>query len=98
MKHDLGVVRTTEKGEVEVEIPVEQNDINTAYEEASSKLSRHMEEVKPQSKAEKQEGYYRSFRTYVVLFWIFSNTALVLGITKSDESLNLVNTENRVNY
>ena len=98
MKHDLGVVRSTGKGEVEVEILVEQYDINTAYEEATNKLSRHVEEDKPRSKADKQEDYYKAFRTRVVLSWILSNGALIAGILNASETLNsFFPTEQRTN-
>jgi chitin synthase len=85
MEHDLGVIKTTEKGEVEVEIPVEQEDINTAYEEAKNKLIHHTE-VKRKLKPDK----YKSFRTRLVFFWLFSNAILVIGIINGDEALNFV--------
>ncbi|RIA98760.1 glycosyltransferase family 2 protein [Glomus cerebriforme] len=81
-KHDLGVVRTTEKGEVEIEFPVEHDDVNTTYEEARNKLLRRTE-VKHQSKVDKP----RIFRTRVVLFWLFSNAILVIGIINGNSSL-----------
>jgi chitin synthase len=85
----LGTVNTGGKGEAEVEVPVEQKDINAAYEEARSELARQPEEeVKHRSKADKQDDYYKGFRTRVVLFWILSNGALVAGITNASETLN----------
>ena len=91
MKHDLGTVNTGGKGEVEIEVPVEQKDINAAYDEACTELARHVEEeVKHRSKADKQEDYYKSFRTRVVLAWILSNGALIAGILNGSEYLNSV--------
>jgi chitin synthase len=89
VKHDLGTVNTGGKGEVDVEVPVEQKDINAAYEEACAELQRHVEEeVKHRSKADKQDDYYKSFRTRVVLSWILSNAGLVAGILNASETLN----------
>uniref|UniRef100_U9TGW9 Chitin synthase n=1 Tax=Rhizophagus irregularis (strain DAOM 181602 / DAOM 197198 / MUCL 43194) TaxID=747089 RepID=U9TGW9_RHIID len=95
MEHDLGVIKTTEKGEVELEISVEQEDINTAYEEAKIKLMRHTE-VKRQLKPDK----YKSFRTRIVFFWLFSNAILAIGIINGDESLNIIplSSQERYNY
>jgi hypothetical protein len=45
-----------------------------------------VKEVKPQTAAEKQqedEDYYKGFRSYVVLFWMGCNAALVAIILKS---------------
>ncbi|GBC08513.1 hypothetical protein RclHR1_08180007 [Rhizophagus clarus] len=96
MKHDLGTVNTGGKGSVDVEVPVEQKDINAAYEEARAELARHAEEeVKHRSKADKQDDYYKGFRTRVVLFWILSNGALVAGITNASDTLNHMFPEER---
>src|ERR1044071_773008 len=86
MKHDLGIVTTTEKGEVEIE----QIDVSATYEEATNKLMRHVEKVNDRSKVEKQEGYYKTFRTRVVLFWLISNAILVIGIINAGEVLNSI--------
>jgi chitin synthase len=45
-----------------------------------------VKEVRPQTAAEKQqedEDYYKGFRSYVVLFWMGCNAALVAIILKS---------------
>ncbi|CAO3637942.1 unnamed protein product [Cunninghamella blakesleeana] len=85
---DLGVVKAKkdESGDhtVEVEVPVEQKDIDNAYEEACLELTRKPEEeVKHRDAKTKQEDYYRSFRTRLVLSWIISNLALVAVITNT---------------
>ncbi|RIB17802.1 Glycosyltransferase Family 2 protein [Gigaspora rosea] len=91
-KKDLGSVATPGKGgEVEVEAPVDQKDINAAYDEAVNELSRHVEEQpKKRSEQEKQEDYYKAFRTQVVLAWTISNAALVAAITNASTTLNSI--------
>ncbi|GBC06930.1 hypothetical protein RclHR1_07140017 [Rhizophagus clarus] len=95
VEHDLGMIKATEKGEVEVELSDEQEDINTAYEAAKHKLMHHKED-KRQLKPDK----YKSFRTRLVFFWLFSNAILVIGITNGDEALNFVplSPQERCNY
>ncbi|KAI8339622.1 chitin synthase 1 [Chlamydoabsidia padenii] len=85
---DLGVVKAKKDGSgehtVEVEVPVEQKDIDDAYEEACLELTRQIEpEVSHRDAKTKQEDYYRSFRTRLVLSWIISNLALVAIITNT---------------
>jgi chitin synthase len=85
---DLGVVKAkkdaTGDHTVEVEVPVEQKDIDNAYEEACLELTRHVEpEESHRDPKTKQEDYYRAFRTRLVLSWIISNLALVAIITNT---------------
>lgn len=85
---DLGVVKAKkdESGnlEVEVEVPVEEKDINSMYHDAEIELSKKFEPEKQHRDAKtKQEDYYRSFRTRLVLCWIISNLALVVAITNT---------------
>ncbi|CAG8510887.1 14090_t:CDS:2, partial [Racocetra persica] len=91
-KKDLGTVAAPGKGgEVEVEAPVDQKDINAAYDEAVNELSRHVEEEQKQpSEAERQEDYYKAFRTEVVLAWTISNAALVAAVTNGSSTLNSI--------
>ncbi|ORX47248.1 chitin synthase 2 [Hesseltinella vesiculosa] len=85
---DLGVVKAKkdEKGDhtVEVEVPVEQKDIDDAYEAACLELT-HKVEAQPEHRdaRTKQEDYYKAFRTRLVLCWIISNLALVVAITNT---------------
>lgn len=101
---DLGVVKTKkdESGDhtVEVEVPVEQKDIDNAYEEACLELTRKPEEeVSHRDAKTKQEDYYRSFRTRLVLSWIISNLALVAVITNTTVFEGTLGTfENRSSY
>ncbi|CAG8794328.1 18115_t:CDS:1, partial [Racocetra fulgida] len=91
-KKDLGTVAAPGKGgEVEVEAPVDQKDINAAYDEAVNELARHVEEEpKQRSESEKQEDYYKAFRTEVVLAWTISNAALVAAVTNGSSTLNSI--------
>ena len=70
---DLRVVTTGKnKNEVEVMVPTMENDINRAYEDTIHILS--MKPPKVESKPDavtQQEDYYRSFRTNVLLAWVF---------------------------
>ncbi|CAG8484012.1 3486_t:CDS:2, partial [Acaulospora colombiana] len=89
-KQDLGSAKIKSgKSEVEVEVPVEQKDINEAYEEAVEELKQHVEEeVKHRSASEKRDDYNKAFRTRVVLAWILSNATLVAVITSADSTLS----------
>ncbi|KAF9101746.1 Chitin synthase, class 1 [Mortierella sp. GBA35] len=69
---------------VEVEIPVDSADINEAYDEAIAELSHKVPEVhQSRSAAQKQDDYYRGFRTRLVMAWIGSNGILVTVICSS---------------
>ncbi|RHZ84080.1 hypothetical protein Glove_85g79 [Diversispora epigaea] len=100
---DLGGVNVVKgkkgKEEAEVEMPVEQVDINDAYTEAVDELKRgHEEEVKHRSDEEKQEDYYKSFRTNVVIAWILTNGILVAVITNTSDVITKVSAaDNRSN-
>lgn len=64
-------------GKVDVEIPQDDGDLNAQYESELAKFATKPEkEVRAVPEAEKQEDYYRGFRSAVVLVWIFCNFAL----------------------
>jgi hypothetical protein len=64
-------------GKVDVLIPQDDGDLNALYEAELQKFSaKPPKEVKKVSEAEKQEDYYKGFRSTVVLVWIFCNFAL----------------------
>lgn len=64
-------------GKVDVLIPQDDGDLNALYEAEIQKFSvKAPKEVKNVSDAEKQEDYYKGFRSTVVLVWIFCNFAL----------------------
>ncbi|KAI5991704.1 glycosyltransferase family 2 protein [Pisolithus orientalis] len=88
---DLGVVSVGKnKNEVEVAVPTAETDINAAYEDAICVLStKPPKEERKVDPATKQEDYYKTFRTNVLLVWTLSNAllaAVVVSATPSPES------------
>ncbi|RCH78571.1 Chitin synthase, class 2 [Rhizopus stolonifer] len=83
---DLGVVKPKKEGDstVEVELPTEQKDLNAIYQEACIELTKQpVPEKQHRDATTKQQDYYRSFRTRLVLSWIISNLVLVVLITSA---------------
>ncbi|KAJ3855614.1 glycosyltransferase family 2 protein [Lentinula lateritia] len=87
---DLGVVEVKKDGPdgktmVEVNVPTEEKDINAAYEDAlhvlRTKAPKAEEKV---DEATKQEDYYRTFRTNVLLAWTLSNGLLAAIIVEAN--------------
>jgi chitin synthase len=65
-------------GKVDVNIPQDDGDLNDQYDaEMRTFASLAPKEVKVISPSDKQEDYYKGFRSVVVLLWICSN--LILG-------------------
>ncbi|OQO02672.1 Chitin synthase 2 [Cryoendolithus antarcticus] len=82
---DLGVAgKTSKTGVVEVEMPSEQLDIDSGYDEALRNL-RDRIEVPPKtvSESQMQEDYYKSVRTYVVIVWIACNAVLAMAVSEA---------------
>ncbi len=68
-------------GKVDVNIPLDDGDLNDQYEAEMRVISaKAPKEVSSVSPSEKQEDYYKGFRSMVVLFWIFSNLSLAAVI------------------
>lgn len=68
VSEDLGVVKSdgSNKNEVTVEVPVEQHDINAMYAaELKVLATKAPKEVKTIADDQKQEDYYKNFRTNV---------------------------------
>ena len=64
-------------GKVDVSIPTDDGDLNAQYENEMKVFAVKAEkEVKVPSASEKQEDYYKGFRSAVVLVWMFCNFAL----------------------
>ncbi|KAI8061733.1 putative chitin synthase division I [Gongronella butleri] len=100
---DLNVVKTKKDKDgnhtVEVNLPTEQKDLNEQYEEALTDLRRVVKEEENHRDAKtKQEDYYKSFRTKLMLAWIFCNLVLVLVITNSSKLWSQQFMTDRVNY
>lgn len=74
---DLGVAKSKEDGTLEVAIPTEEKDLDSAYETALQILATKAKPAKrKRSDQEKQEDYYKGVRSSVVLAWVFSNGVL----------------------
>ncbi|KAK8865591.1 hypothetical protein IAR55_000735 [Kwoniella newhampshirensis] len=83
---DLGVVKSSgdNKNEVDVDVPIEQQDINAMYAaELRTLASKAPKEVTVVSDDQKQEDYYKNFRTNVLLAWTMSNGALAAAILQT---------------
>ena len=64
-------------GKVDVNIPQDDQDLNSQYEsELRAFANKPEKEVKVISDSERQEDYYKGFRSAVVLVWMFCNFAL----------------------
>lgn len=84
---DLGaaVVMKDSKGKdiVEVEMPSEQIDIDTGYDNALYSLrERAPQESKPVDPQTKQQDYFREVRSRVVLVWMLCNLLLAMLVTQ----------------
>lgn len=65
-------------GKVDVNIPTDDTDLNAQYEAEMRKIvTKAPAEVRVPSASEKQEDYYKGFRSQVVLLWIICNFGLV---------------------
>lgn len=73
----LGSATVKPGGKVDVNIPQDDADLNTQYEsELRLFMNKPVKETKVVSASEKQEDYYKGFRSAVVLVWMFCNFAL----------------------
>lgn len=64
-------------GKVDVNIPQDDGDLNAQYDAELAKFAQKPpKEVRTVSAEEKQEDYYKGFRSAVVLVWVFCNFAL----------------------
>ncbi len=64
-------------GQLDLELPTDDADLNTQYENELKLLTvKAPKEERKLTPAEKQEDFYKGFRSAVVLAWIFCNFAL----------------------
>jgi len=86
---DLGAARG--KGStVELEMPSEQLDIDSGYDEALRNLRDRLEvPVPPTSESQQQEDYYKSVRTYMVVSWMVCNAILAMAVSEAYGSTNI---------
>ncbi|KAF3930796.1 hypothetical protein ABW20_dc0106460 [Dactylellina cionopaga] len=89
---DLGAV-VKEKGDiVNIELPSEQLDIDSGYDDALRNLRDRLEVPQdPPNPNQMKEDYYKNVRTYVVIFWMVSNGLLAMGITEAFGTENVSN-------
>ncbi|CAK7218317.1 Chitin synthase, class 2 [Sporothrix curviconia] len=82
MKTDLG--GAVGKGStVELEMPSEQLDIDSGYDEALRNLRDRVEvPAAPVSESQMQEDYYKSVRTYMVVTWMIANGILAMAVSE----------------
>ena len=81
-------------GKVDVNIPQDDNDLNSQYEAEMRVFANKPEkEVRVISDSEKQEDYYKGFRSAVVLVWMFCNFALC-AVVLAAGGLERVNVKN----
>ncbi|KAK7926486.1 CHS2 [Apiospora marii] len=81
MKTDLGGA-IGKDGKVELEMPSEQLDIDSGYDEALRNLRDRVEVPEsPLSEAQMQEDYYKSVRTYMVVSWMIANAILAMAVS-----------------
>lgn len=83
MKTDLG--GAVGKGSVvELEMPSEQLDIDSGYDEALRNLRDRVEVPEsPVSESQLQEDYYKSVRTYMVSLWMIANAILAMAVSEA---------------
>jgi len=73
----LGTASVTADGKIKVDVPTEDADLNTQYEkELGTFATKYNPPKKAPSAEDKQEDYYKGFRSVVVLAWMFMNLAL----------------------
>ncbi|OAA70804.1 class 2 chitin synthase [Akanthomyces lecanii RCEF 1005] len=82
LKTDLG--GAVGKGQtVELEMPSEQLDIDSGYDEALRNLRDRLAVAKPDvSESQLQEDYYKSVRTYMVVTWMVANGILAMAVSE----------------
>jgi chitin synthase len=69
---------------VELEMPSEQLDIDSGYDEALRNLRDRVEVPVPEvSESQQQEDYYKSVRTYMVVSWMVANAILAMAVSEA---------------
>jgi chitin synthase len=83
-KTDLGDAKAKSNNIVELEMPSEQLDIDSGYDEALRNLRDRVEVASPGvSESQAQEDYYRAVRTYMVVIWLISNAILAMAVSEA---------------
>ncbi len=69
---------------VELEMPSEQLDIDSGYDEALRNLRDRVEvPAPPISEDQMQQDYYKSVRTYMVVTWMVANATLAMAVSEA---------------
>lgn len=81
---DLGAAVSGKGNVVELEMPSEQLDIDSGYDEALRNLRDRLDVPKEDlSEAQMQEDYYRAVRTYMVTVWMIANAILAMAVSEA---------------
>ncbi|OBT65859.1 hypothetical protein VE03_05491 [Pseudogymnoascus sp. 23342-1-I1] len=91
VRTDLGTAISKHKGStVELDMPSEQLDIDSGYDEALRNLRDRIEvaEVGP-SEETAQEDYYRAVRTYMVVSWMVANAILAMAVSEAYQGTHI---------
>jgi len=89
---DLGAAVGGAKGTVKMDMPSEQLDIDSGYDEALRNLRDKVEVPAGKvSEAQMQEDYYRAVRTYMVVAWMMSNAVLAMAVSEAYSGTHVSN-------
>ena len=89
---DLGAAKASKSGIVQLEMPSEQLDIDSGYDEALRNLRDRIEVPSPPtSESQMQEDYYRAVRTYVVIVWLTCNAVLAMSVSEAYSGTHVKN-------
>jgi chitin synthase len=83
-------------GKLDVAIPQDDGDLNAQYDAELTKFAtKPVKEVKKVNAADKQEDYYKSFRSNVVTAWMITNFILAAAVlnTAGFDRINTNDTE-----
>lgn len=87
---DLGAAVSGKGNTVELDMPSEQLDIDSGYDEALRNLRDRLEVPKEGvSEAQQQEDYYRAVRTYMVVVWMVANAILAMAVSEAYNSTHV---------
>lgn len=89
---DLGAAVGVKGNTVQMDMPSEQLDIDSGYDEALRNLRDKVEVPKSSvSEAQMQEDYYRAVRTYMVVVWMMSNAILAMAVSEAYSGTHIKN-------
>lgn len=92
----LPSVTTKADGKADISAPTDDHDLNTQYEaELRTFATKYEVPKKIPSPQDKQEDYYKGFRSIVVLVWMFCNLALCAVVLQTGGLQVTVKTDER---